>query len=137
MRPQYFTLQELLYSSTAISNGIGNVPSFYQVEVLRRFACEVLDPIRNLWGAVVIVNSGFRSPALNEAVGGVINSNHLCLNGNAAADITTGCVAGNRKLFDLLCASTIPFSELILENGGIWIHVSYNENYTKRKILKR
>lgn len=137
MRPQYFTLQELLYSRTAISDGIGNIPSFYQVEVLRRFACEVLDPIRNLWGAAVIVNSGFRSPALNKAVGGVKNSNHLCLDGNAAADITTGCKAGNKELFDLLCTSNIPFCELILENGGMWIHVSYNENYTKRKILTK
>lgn len=137
MRPKYFTLQELLYSRTAISEGIGNIPSFYQVEVLRRFACEVLDPIRSLWGAAIIVNSGFRCPALNKAVGGVTGSHHLCENGNAAADITTGCNAGNRKLFDSLCMSEIPFSELILENGGAWLHVSYNEYYTKREVMEK
>lgn len=137
MTPQYFTLHELLYSETALYGSIDNIPSFHQVEVLRRFACEVLDPMRYLWGAPIIVNSGFRSPALNKAVGGVAGSHHLCINGNAAADITTGCKAGNKELFDLICTSTIPFNELILENSGTWIHVSYNEKYIKREVLKR
>lgn len=135
MKPQYFTLQELVYSETAVTKKISNNPSFEQVDMLRMFAIVVLDPIRRLHGLPIIVNSAFRSPALNKAVGGVESSHHLCKDGNVAADITTGSAMSNRALFKLIRNSTIPYCELICENGGEWIHVSYHPQRSREPAI--
>lgn len=126
MIPQYFTLEELVYSKTAIERKIPNIPSFRQVSMLYLFAVVVLDPIRRLHGSAIVVNSGFRSRALNIAVGGVESSHHCCEGGHVAADITTGSASSNRVLFEMIRCSAIPYCELICENGGEWIHVSYH-----------
>ena len=137
MRPQYFTLEELLYSRTAVEKRIVNIPSFGQVSMLCLFAVVVLDPIRRLHGSAIKVNSGFRSPALNKAVGGVADSHHMCNDGYVAADITTGSLSSNRVLFDLIHRSTIPYCELICENGGEWLHVSWNPQKGRERAIMR
>lgn len=64
-KPRYFTLQELTRTDTRLPN----IPSWKQAENLNRLAL-FLDRIRSLYGGPVFVNSGFRSPAVNEFVGG-------------------------------------------------------------------
>lgn len=137
MRPQYFTLSELLFSRTAIEKKISNIPSFEQVSMLCLFGVVVLDPIRRLHGSAIAVTSGFRSYALNKAVGGVENSHHCCEDGYVAADISTGSFSSNRVLFDLIHRSTIPYCELICENGGEWIHVSWNPQKGRERAIMR
>ncbi len=66
------------------------------------------------------VNSGYRCPRLNKAVGGVARSYHLS---GRAADLTTGTIEGNRRLMKIL--RTLPHTELIWERGGLWIHVAH------------
>lgn len=94
---------------------------------------ECLDPVRELWGKPIGVNSGYRSPALNAAVGGAAASQHMK---GEAADITTGSVADNLRLFERIAASAIPFDQLIDENRGRWIHISYRaDGKNRRQVL--
>jgi hypothetical protein len=91
-----------------------------------------LDPVRELWGAPLRVNSGYRSPALNAAVGGAPSSQHMA---GEAADITTGSREGNERLFGLIVSSGLKFDQLIDERGWSWLHVSYREGANRRRIL--
>ena len=72
---RYFTLEELLTSSTARQKSIENLPSWMIVEHLNELAVW-LDQLREDWGSGIRVNSGFRNKALNSAVGGVPRSVH-------------------------------------------------------------
>lgn len=116
----YFTLEELTKSATASQSGIDNTPSEAVVKNLNRLIAEILNPARHRLGKPIIVNSGYRCPRLNEAVGGVKNSYHLY---GRAADITTGNISDNRRLWQIL--QNLPHRELIWERGGTWIHVAW------------
>lgn len=94
---KYFKLEELLKSDTALAGQIENLPSWLDVLNLNALATLVLDPIREAWGQPLIVNSGFRSPQLNVAVGGVPTSGHL---DGCAADIILPHWS-NRKISEL------------------------------------
>ena len=118
----YFTLQELCYSTTAQANGINNTPNATQRNALTALVDTVLDPLRRAWGKPILVNSGYRCPALNKAVGGVASSQHLR---GEAADITTGSPETNKQLDDLAIALRLPFDQLIGERGYTWLHISH------------
>lgn len=74
---KYFTIKELCTSATATKLGIKNEPTWLQRNNLRFLVNNVLDPIREKWGAPVIVNSGYRCPLVNQAVSGAWNSQHM------------------------------------------------------------
>ena len=74
-KPKYFTLEELLTSSTARQRSIENLPSWDVIERLLQL-CQVLDDMRSAWGSGLRVTSGFRNDSLNTAVGGVKGSVH-------------------------------------------------------------
>ena len=128
---QYFTIHELTASSTARARGIDNTPNAQVEANLTKLIDAVLDPVRRIWGRPITVNSGFRCPALNAAVRGVANSQHLT---GEAADITTGSREGNRELFEKISRSGVPFDQLIDESGYSWIHISYSER-NRRQVL--
>ncbi len=116
----HFTINELTRSATARRFGIDNTPPQWAISNLSRLVDTVLDPARELLGAPIYVNSGYRCEKLNKAVGGVPRSYHLA---GRAADLTTGTIEGNRRLYQIL--KTLPHTELIWERGGTWIHVAY------------
>lgn len=123
---RYFTLRELTHSTYAIANSIPNLPDDDCLENLQTLCDEVLDPLRELYGLPISVNSGYRSPAVNSGVGGARNSQHLL---GEAADITTGDRDMNRRLLGLLMASRLPFDQCIAEHCDElgrprWLHVS-------------
>lgn len=128
---QYFTINELTASNTAQARGIDNTPNAKTQASLTQLIENVLDPVRRIWGRPITVNSGYRCPALNAAVKGASNSQHLK---GEAADITTGSSDGNRKLFEKISASGIPFDQLIDESGYSWIHISYSDR-NRRQVL--
>lgn len=131
---KYFTLDELTRSAVATARGIPNIPGENEREALEVLTLALLDPLREIWGSPIYVNSGYRSPALNKAVGGVANSQHMK---GQAADITTGNTAGNRKLFALIRDGGFDFDQLIDEADGTWIHVSYvSPSENRRQVLK-
>lgn len=128
---KYFTIQELCASDTARKKGIDNTaPTDVKVR-LSTLAEKVLDPLRERYGKPIRVNSGYRSPILNKAVGGKPTSQHLK---GEAADITGGTVEENRKLLALL--SDMEFDQLIDESNLTWIHVSYRAGNNRREFLK-
>lgn len=111
-----FTLKEL----TKTSSGIPNLITDLEIERLRLLCQKVLQPLRDEFGSAIIVNSGYRSPAVNKAVGGVPTSQHVR---GEAADITAGSKERNKRLFEIL--KTIEVDQTIDEKNYSWIHVSY------------
>lgn len=130
---KYFTIDELTRSQTARERGIDNSPTPGIKQNLERLVANVLDPLREAWGRPIVVTSGYRSPALNAAVGGAKGSHHMY---GMAADITTGNVVDNRRLFQLILDLGLPFTQLIDEKGFSWLHVSYDPANLKRQVLK-
>ena len=130
---KYFTIAELTRSATATARGIDNTPDATAISRLIALVDNVLDPLRQMWGAPLYVNSGYRSAALNRAVGGVPSSQHRL---GSAADITTGTRGGNRRLAAMLRASDLPFDQLIDENDGSWLHISHAP-HPRRQYLRR
>ena len=117
---KYFSLSEFINSPTAKRLGIDNLPTFEVVDNLNRLA-DYLDCIREKLGKPILVNSGFRCPVLNKAVGGVSNSQHLK---GLAADV----VCADMESLEKVLRETGGFDQLIKEhrNGSnsFWFHVS-------------
>lgn len=133
---KFFTIQELTKSTTAQQKGIKNIPSKEQEQNLIALIENILDPLREAYGGPIIVTSGYRCPALNKAVGGAKNSQHMT---GQAADIRTvkDTRAENKKLFDLIQKLKLPFDQLIDEHNLDWVHVSYsNRNRREVKAIK-
>ena len=118
-----FTLAELTKTST----GIPNNPTPVEIERLRLLCEKVLQPLRDKFGAPIIVNSGYRSQQVNKAVGGVPSSQHVK---GEAVDITAGSKDQNRRLFEIL--KTMEFDQLISYNYS-FLHVSYTICKPNRK----
>lgn len=130
---KYFTINELTKSATAARRGINNTPDATAKKNLELLVENILDPLREAWGAPIIVSSGYRCPKLNRAVGGAKASQHML---GQAADIHTVSdkPADNRKLFDLIRSLKLPFDQLINEYNYNWIHVSFGPR-NRRQIL--
>lgn len=126
---KYFTITELSKSSTAAQKGIDNTPNPDVIKNLESLVEHILDPLREKFGKPITVNSGYRCPALNKAVGGSKTSHHMT---GLAADITGGSVARNRILFSLIQELDLPFDQLIDEKNYKWIHVSFSEKPRKQ-----
>ena len=129
---QHFDLEELTKSQTGDRLGIDNVPGAAELDCLKELCEQVLEPVRAHYGPVFI-NSGYRCPDLNKAVGGASTSQH-CL--GQAADIEVPGVP-NGDLAAWIVAN-LNFDQVILEcyrkgqpNSG-WVHVSYKV-YDNRK----
>ena len=122
----YFTISELTASATAQREGIDNRPPTSAYHLLHVLVEQLLDPIREAWGAPIVVSSGYRCKELNELVGGAKNSHHLL---GCAADLIAGSKAEHRKLFELIqqmqLQGKIRFTQPIAENDFRWIHISY------------
>jgi len=128
--PPNFTLQELTYSQTAKRLGIPNQPTQTQAERLRELASDVLQPARNALGRIRIT-SGYRSPTLNASLPGTAQrSDHMAIYKGETLIVAADIVAlesSQLKLFRWLWVH-VPWSRLIWEYGGAWIHVSYGED---------
>ena len=131
-----FTLKELTKSDTATRLGLDNTPDEATIENLKLLCQEILQPIREHFGKSVTVNSGFRSPESNAAVGGSKTSDH-CL--GRAADIEIDGIP-NPELAQWIM-DNLDYTQLILEfytqgqpNSG-WVHVSYDPNNLKNQEL--
>ena len=92
----------------------------------------MLDPLREAYGKPIKVNSGYRCPDLNLAVGGSKTSQHML---GLAADITVGNPNKNKELFNLIIKLDLPFDQLIDEKNFSWVHVSYTSN-PRKQILR-
>ena len=127
---KYFTINELTRSATAKRLGIDNTAKKNIRLNLEALGENILDPLREAWGAPIIVTSGYRCQRLNKAVGGASNSQHLY---GQAADIRTVSDRreDNMKLLRKIIEMDLPFDKLIAEyvdSSGRpdWIHISYS-----------
>ena len=127
---KYFTIRELTRSATATAEKIDNTPSQAVVDKLTALIENVLDPLREAWGAPIIVTSGYRSPALNRAVKGAPTSQHVL---GEAADIHTvsDTKEDNKKLYELIKKLKLPVDQCINEYDDNWIHVSYGPRHRR------
>ncbi len=130
---EFFSIAELTRSDTAARRGIDNTPPAEVVAAMTALVDKVLDPLRRAWGRPITVNSGYRCPALNRAVGGSKTSHHMR---GMAADITVGNNVDNRRLFQMILDLKLPFTQLIDECGFAWVHVSYDPANVKRQVLR-
>ncbi|MCD8206469.1 MAG: D-Ala-D-Ala carboxypeptidase family metallohydrolase [Bacteroidales bacterium] len=129
---KYFTIDELCASDTARARGIDNTPSAEAVDNLTALVDNVLDPLREAWGAPIIVNSGYRCEALNDAIGGVNSSQHKT--GQAADIVPKGRRRDEvRKLFRLVEVLGLDYDQLINEKDYTWVHVSYKKEGKNRR----
>lgn len=126
---KYFTIEELCKSDVANKKKINNIPNSEIIENLEQLIVNILDPLREEYGKPIMVNSGYRCPELNKAVGGAKNSHHLT---GYAADITVGSPSKNKILFELIQKLDLPFDQLIDEKKFSWVHVSYTPNPRKQ-----
>ena len=134
----HFTLGELCKTKTKIEN----VPNEEQVENLKR-VCRWLEQLRRRWNNLygegddpIVINSGFRSPEVNKAVGGATMSNHL-----------TGCAVDIRRvgieqalryaaiLLDISDLNKEDFDELLIEQkkSVVWIHFAVKPTGNRRR----
>ncbi|AOJ86743.1 peptidase M15 [Burkholderia sp. MSMB0856] len=114
----HFALSELTQSETATRRGIGNSPPLTIVENLKRTA-QTLEKVRTLLGAKpILVSSGYRSPALNKAVGGAANSAHVQ---GLAADFICPGFGSPLEICKRLVEARVEFDQLIQE--GTWVHI--------------
>ncbi len=133
---QNFTLSEMTKSETALRHGLPNDPEPDHLENMKALAENVLQPVRNYFGMGVKVNSAYRHPDVNRAVGGSTTSDHCK---GMAADIEIPGVA-NAVLAEWI-QDNLEFRQLILEfyTPGIpdsgWVHVSYNPADNKKQVL--
>lgn len=120
----HFSLEELTASQ---HRGIDNTPPPDVVENLKRTAA-MLEQMRSLTGCAIHVNSGYRSPELNTAVGGQPSSQH-CV--GLAADF----IVPRWKLIEVarLAYKHIAFDQLIYEFGS-WVHLSVNPTYRPARL---
>ena len=137
-----FTLGELCKTSAKTADR--NSPSHVHLENLKRL-CGWLEELRRRWNNIygegddpIIINSGYRSEAVNKAVGGLKGSNHLT---GCAADIR---VAGIEQLIryatillDISDLNNEDFDELLLERspkGSYWLHFAVRPSGNRRKV---
>ena len=124
MYSPHFSKAEMHRSGVALKLGIDNMPTKAEEENLQALCTMVLEPLRLRFGRIIIV-SGYRSTALNKAIRGAHNSQHLL---GEAADIHVASEAEGRRYFDYI-RHHLPFDQLLFEhamrNGCCWLHVSY------------
>ena len=121
-------------SATAKAKGIYNSPGITQLINMTYLCIYVLEPLRVAMGHPIKIGSGFRCKALNKAVGGVSNSQHLT--GQAADLCIDGDIQKGKRWFEWI-KTHCEFDQLIWEHntktGSYWVHVSYNAFGKNRK----
>ena len=127
----HFTLEEFTFSQTAARKGLDNTPSPQVLANLRRTA-EGLEGVRIiLGGAPINVSSGYRSPAVNAAVGGAKASQHLT---GEACDFTAPQFGPPQAVFDAIKRSGIGYDQLLLEFDR-WVHISFADRQRKQALV--
>jgi zinc D-Ala-D-Ala carboxypeptidase len=133
------TLKEAIKSNTASRLGIPNIPEEWEIHNLRAVAENVFQPVRDHFGVPIGVSSGYRSKALNKAIGGSKYSQHMI---GEALDIDADIYGKvtNAEIFNYI-KNNLEWDQMIWEFGDDeepnWVHVSYKEAGYNRKQLKR
>jgi hypothetical protein len=123
---EHFSLGEATYSATAINEQIDNTPT---PEILKEMtkAASGMEVVRALLAHPIHINSWYRSPSLNRAVGGARNSSHM---DGWAIDFTCSDFGTPEDVVKFIVRKDLPFDQLIQE--GNWIHISFAPELRKQ-----
>jgi len=132
------SLAEVMRSETAKRKGVSNMPTPEHIENFKKLAENIFQPIRKHFGKPIHISSGYRSAALNKAIGGASSSQHCT--GEAIDIDMDGTAITNAEIFNYI-KNNLSFDQLIWEFGTDknpdWVHVSYESTGKQRKqILK-
>ena len=126
MISKHISYKEGVYSITAIRKGIDNEPNEEQLSNMKLVAEKIFEPVRTHFKIPIKVNSFFRSPDLNKAIGGSTKSQH-CKGQAMDIDDTFGYKT-NAQMYDFI-KHNLDFDQMIWEFGDDdnpnWVHVSY------------
>ena len=130
----HISYKEGVYSNTATRRGIINTPNDEQLNNMELIAEEVFEPLRAYVGGPIKINSFFRCPELNKAIGGSSKSQH-CQGQAIDLDDTFGRMT-NAEMYHFI-KEHLDFDQLIWEFGDDdnpnWVHVSYVSSEENRK----
>ena len=134
----HITLSEGVNSYTAKRKGIENIPDEYQITNMYILAHKVFEPLRKWVGGPIKINSFFRSPELNKAIGGSSKSQH-CEGRAMDIDDVYGHKT-NSEMFKYI-KENLDFDQMIWEFGTEdnpnWVHISYvSEDKNRNRCLK-
>jgi hypothetical protein len=134
---QSFSIKELTYSDTAIRLGIDNTPTDEILINLQNVVQFILEPVRNNFDSQIVITSGYRSPALCQAIGSSATSQHAF---GMAVDFEILGIP-NKEVSDWI-VNHLDFDQCILEfwkpeqpNSG-WVHCSYKTSGNRKMYLK-
>mgnify|MGYP003418948717 FL=1 len=132
---KYFTIEELCQSETAEKCKIDNSPTEEIIEHLTLLVDCLLDPLREAWGSPIIINSGYRCPLLNKAVGGSKTSSHM--SGWSVDMRPKNGKMEEFKRFVIDFIKTRFWDQCILEKSGNveWVHLSLYNNSGKQRMM--
>ena len=138
MISEHISYKEGVYSITATRRGINNDPNDEQLSNMELLAEKVFEPLREWVGGPIKINSFFRCPELNKAIGGSSKSQH-CHGQAIDIDDTYGKVA-NSEMYHYI-KENLDFDQMIWEFGNDdnpnWVHISYvSEEDNRRRCLR-
>ena len=135
---EHVSLKEGIESRTATRLNIDNVPRDLDLINMKTIAEKVFEPLRDFVGGPISINSFYRSPKLNSAIGGSTSSQH-CIGCAIDIDDTYGYKT-NAEMFEYIKCN-LDYDQMIWEfgddNNPDWVHVSYiTEDANRRRCLK-
>ena len=138
MISKHISDKESVYSRTALRLDIDNTPTTQHKENMIKLAEEVFEPLRAYVGGPIKINSFYRSPELNKAIGGSSKSQHC--NGQAIDIDDTFGKMSNAEMYEFI-KDHLDFDQMIWEFGDEenpnWVHVSYvSPQENRNKCLK-
>ena len=126
MISKHISYKEGVYSTTALRRDIDNTPGDDQLNFMEILANEVFEPLRGYVGGPIKINSFYRSPELNKAIGGSITSQH-CKGQAMDIDDTFGHMTNAQMYYWI--KDNLDFDQMIWEFGDDdnpnWVHISY------------
>ena len=130
----HLTLEEFIHSDTAIANNIDNTLPDNLMQNAIDVATNVFEPVRELLGVPIKLDSGYRNAEVNVLVRGVPTSQHT--EGKAIDMVPEGISIADA--FEKIKASNIVWDQLIAEHtssGVYWIHASYNKDNNRQQVI--
>ena len=138
MISKHISDKEGVYSTTAMRRGLDNTPDKEQLSNMKLLAEKVFEPLREWVGGPIRINSFFRGPELNKAIGGSSKSQHC--KGQAVDIDDNRCNKTNAQMYKFI-KDELEFDQMIWEFGDDknpnWVHVSYvSEDENRNRCLK-
>ena len=126
MISRHISDREGVYSTTATRRGIDNTPDKEHLDNMKLLAEKIFEPLRKWVGGPIRINSFYRGPELNKAIGGSSKSQHC--KGQAMDIDDNGCHKTNAEMYAWI-KDNVEFDQMIWEFGDDdnpnWVHVSY------------